>query len=84
VPLDWATTQTNLANALAIQGQRESGTARLEAAAVAWHACLIVMATTWPSAQVRAVRSKLDWARSEIARRQAPQPVRDASNEFRQ
>ena len=32
VPLDWATTQNNLGNALSVLGARESGTARLEEA----------------------------------------------------
>jgi tetratricopeptide (TPR) repeat protein len=36
VPLDWATTQNNLGNALASLGERESGTARLEQAVVAY------------------------------------------------
>jgi tetratricopeptide (TPR) repeat protein len=35
VPLDWATTQTNLGNALRTLGERESGTARLEEAVIA-------------------------------------------------
>ena len=35
VPLDWATTQNNLGNALETLGDRESGTARLEEAVVA-------------------------------------------------
>ena len=32
VPLDWATTQNNLGNALRALGERENGTARLEEA----------------------------------------------------
>ena len=36
VPLDWATTQDNLGNALGALGQRESGTARLEEAVAAY------------------------------------------------
>jgi tetratricopeptide (TPR) repeat protein len=40
VPLDWATTQNNLANALLHLGQRENGTARLEEAITAYRAAL--------------------------------------------
>ena len=40
VPLDWATTQNNLGNALARLGERESGTARLEEAVKAYRAAL--------------------------------------------
>ena len=36
VPLDWAATQNNLGNALAVLGERESGTARLEQAVTAF------------------------------------------------
>ena len=38
VPLDWATTQNNLGNALQTLGERESGTARLEEAVAAYRA----------------------------------------------
>ena len=40
MPLDWATTQNNLGNALAGLGDRESGTARLEEAVAAYRAAL--------------------------------------------
>ena len=40
VPLAWATTQSNLGNALATLGERESGTARLEGAVKAYTAAL--------------------------------------------
>ena len=40
VPLDWATTQNNLGNALASLGGRESGTARLEEAVAAYREAL--------------------------------------------
>jgi len=40
VPLDWATTQNNLGNALWRLGERESGTARLEQAVAACRAAL--------------------------------------------
>jgi tetratricopeptide (TPR) repeat protein len=39
-PLDWATTQNNLGNALEALGERESGTARLEQAVAAYRAAL--------------------------------------------
>ena len=39
-PLDWARTQASLGVALAMLGERESGTVRLEAAVVAYHAAL--------------------------------------------
>jgi tetratricopeptide (TPR) repeat protein len=39
-PLDWATTQMNLGNALATVGERESGTARLKEAVAAYRAAL--------------------------------------------
>ena len=40
VPLQWATTQNNLGNALRTLGERESGTARLEEAVAAYRAAL--------------------------------------------
>ena len=40
VPLDWAMTQNNLGTALRTLGERESGTARLEAAVAAYEAAL--------------------------------------------
>ncbi|WP_245615523.1 tetratricopeptide repeat protein [Afifella pfennigii] len=40
VPLDWATTQNNLGNALQALGERESGTARLDEAIDAYRAAL--------------------------------------------
>ncbi|MBC6445421.1 MAG: tetratricopeptide repeat protein, partial [Alphaproteobacteria bacterium GM202ARS2] len=40
VPLDWASTQMNLGNALSTLGERESGTERLEQAVDAYRAAL--------------------------------------------
>ena len=40
MPLQWATTQNNLGNALGTLGERESGTARLEEAVAAYRAAL--------------------------------------------
>jgi tetratricopeptide (TPR) repeat protein len=71
VPLDWAQTQTNLGLALATLGARESGTAHLTAAVAAWEACLTVTASNWPQAWVQQVRSHIDQARAESARRMA-------------
>ena len=71
VPLDWAMTQNNLANALATLGERESGAARLEEAIVAFDACLTVTETAWPEEWVQQVRSHRDETRAEITRRRA-------------
>ena len=56
VPLDWATTQNNLGNALRALGERESGTARLEEAVAAYRAAL--------EEQTRE-RVPLDWAATQ-------------------
>jgi tetratricopeptide (TPR) repeat protein len=40
VPLDWATTQNNLGNALGYLGGRASGTAKLEEAVIAYQEAL--------------------------------------------
>ena len=40
VPLDWATTQNNLGSALMTLGEREAGTARLEAAVAVYQEAL--------------------------------------------
>ena len=56
VPLDWATTQNNLGNALWTLGERESGTARLEEAVAAYRAAL--------EEQTRE-RVPLDWATTQ-------------------
>jgi hypothetical protein len=71
VPLDWATTQNNLGTALQTLGERESGTARLEQAVAAWKACLTVTASAWPPAWVKGVRSHIEQAQAENARRAA-------------
>ena len=71
MPLDWAMTQNNLGNALRSLGERESGTARLEQAVAAWKACLTVTASAWPPAWVKEVRSHIEQAQAEKARRAA-------------
>jgi hypothetical protein len=55
VPLNWATTQNNLGNALATLGGRESGTARLEEAVAAYREALM---------ERTQARVPLDWAMS--------------------
>jgi hypothetical protein len=71
VPLDWAQTQNNLGNALEKLDERESGTVHLTEALAAWEACLAVAETAWSQAWVEEVRSHLDQARAENARRMA-------------
>ena len=56
VPLDWATTQNNLGNALRSLGERESGTARLEEAVAAFREAL----KEWTRERV-----PLDWAMTQ-------------------
>ncbi len=56
VPLEWATNQMNLGNALATLGERESGTARLEEAVAAYREAL--------QEKTRA-RMPLQWAQTE-------------------
>ena len=56
MPLDWATTQNNLGNALLRLGERESGTARLEEAVAAYRAALQEYARE---------RVPLDWATTQ-------------------
>jgi tetratricopeptide (TPR) repeat protein len=56
VPLDWAATQNNLGNALMRLGERESGTAKLEEAVVAYREAL----KEWTRERV-----PLDWAMTQ-------------------
>src|SRR5262249_13992701 len=56
VPLDWAATQNDLGNVLLALGQRESGTARLEAAITAYREAL----KEWTHE-----RAPLDWAMTQ-------------------
>ncbi len=55
-PLDWATTQNNLGNALTSLGERESGTARLEEAVAAYREAL---------QEYTRERVPLDWAMTQ-------------------
>jgi hypothetical protein len=68
-PLQWATTQINLGNALQTLGSREAGTARLAEAVAAFDVCLTVVVYAWPDEWVRDVRRHRDDAQAEIARR---------------
>jgi hypothetical protein len=74
VPLDWAATQNNLGNALETLGERESGTAELQAAVTAWDACLAIVSGVWPPERVKWVRSHRNDTQAEIARRLAKAP----------
>jgi len=56
VPLQWATIQNDLGNALSVLGERESGTAKLEEAVVAYREAL----KEWTRERV-----PLDWARTQ-------------------
>ena len=55
MPLDWATTQMNLGNALGALGERESGTDRLNEAVAAYREAL---------KEYTRARVPLDWART--------------------
>jgi hypothetical protein len=57
VPLDWAMTQVNLGNALVRVGERESGTARLEAAVAAYREAL---------QEFTPARVPLQWAMTQV------------------
>ena len=57
VPLDWATAQMNLGNALAILGIREAGTGRLEEAVTAYRDAL---------KEYTRERVPLDWAMVQV------------------
>src|SRR6516162_541829 len=57
VPLDWASTQTNLGNALRTLGEREDGTAHLEEAVAAHRAAL---------EEITRDRVPLGWAETQI------------------
>ena len=77
VPLDWASTQNNLGNALDGLGERESGTTRLEAAVAAWDDCLQVATSNWPPEWVQYVSARRDEARAEsrVGRRDSGSPL---------
>ena len=69
MPLDWATTQMNLGNALRTLGERESGTARLEEAVAAWDACLTVAESAWRPPSVQELLKRRAEVKAEIQRR---------------
>jgi hypothetical protein len=66
-------TQFRLGTALAILGEREDGTARLQEAVAVFDACLTVPQMPWPTGLVQQVRSIRDETQAEIARRRAKQ-----------
>ena len=55
-PLDWATTQMGLGNALATLGERESGTGKLKEAVAAYREAL---------KEITRDRAPLDWAQTQ-------------------
>jgi len=61
--------QMNLGAALRMLGERESGTQRLDEAVAAWEACLTVAASYWAPARVEGVKTQIEQARAEKARR---------------
>jgi hypothetical protein len=73
VPLDWARTQNNLGNVLAILGERESGTGRLEQAVTAFNEALKAT-LSYSLASVRSVPTGLSrqWLRTARRSRNGP------------
>jgi tetratricopeptide (TPR) repeat protein len=71
MPTAWAMAQMNLGIALGTLGKQESGTAHLEEAVTAWKECLTVTVTVWPPKWNQFVRSAINGAQIEIARRSA-------------
>ena len=59
-PLDWAMTQSNLGDALAMLGEREGGTERLEEAVYAYRAALEEIAPESAPFDSAATQSNLD------------------------
>jgi tetratricopeptide (TPR) repeat protein len=68
VPLDWAATQNNLGDALERLGERETGTARLEEAVVAYRAGLEAVAAYYAALEedVRYRASWINWAMTQM------------------
>ena len=62
MPLDWATTQNNLGNALWRLGERESGTARLEEAVAAFREALKVFTSARAQYYQEVAQKNLDAA----------------------
>jgi len=70
VPLDWAMTQNNLGGALAILGERETGTAKLEKAMVAFREALVVFESAKADHYVTVARNNLKRAERLLEERQ--------------
>jgi tetratricopeptide (TPR) repeat protein len=71
VPLDWAITQNNLGNALRALGKLESGTARLEEAAGAYQAALLVLRPAPAEYYTQITERNLQRVQQEIAERKS-------------
>jgi hypothetical protein len=69
VPLDWAMTQNNLGTALSALGGRESGTAHLEEAVVAYEAALEIFEQAEASYYVEVTKSNLAHAQDLLEQR---------------
>jgi hypothetical protein len=69
VPLDWATTQNNLGNALSTLGKREAGTARLHEAVEAYRAALRVLTRENTLHQWELAQANLRIAEARLAER---------------
>ena len=71
LPLDWATTQNNLGAALSSLGEREEGTARLEAAVAAYRAALEAYEAAGADYYIRLVGENLTRAEALLSERRA-------------
>jgi tetratricopeptide (TPR) repeat protein len=68
-PLQRSIIQNSLGNALSTLADSETGTGHLEEAIVAWEACLSAAIVSGPQEWVNEVRSHIDKAKAEKARR---------------
>ncbi len=69
VPLQWATTQNNLGNALSALGEREDGTLRLQEAVAAYQGALEVFRPAAASYYVVLTERNLARAEAQLAER---------------
>ncbi len=70
MPLQWATTQNNLGNALSSLGERESGTARLEAAVAAHKDALSIFEAAEAAYYASVAKNNLERVQALLAERQ--------------
>jgi len=80
-PIDWATMQSDLGSALQVLGERESGTARLEAAITAWRSCPALRCrcagrARKPTLAMRYGRWEAERAGPNVCRRRSPPTTR--------